>query len=77
MTINYSVVGKVQITMIPYIRKMLSEVPNDMAGESATPTVSHLFQVNEDADKLDEPTARLFHHHVAKPVFANGGRFRP
>jgi hypothetical protein len=69
MTIDYSVVGKVQITMIPYIQNMLSEIPNDMAGESATPAASHLFQVDEDADKLDETTAQLFHHYVAKLLF--------
>jgi hypothetical protein len=45
MTIDYSVNGKVQITMIPYIKNMLSEVPNDMARESATPAASYLFQV--------------------------------
>jgi hypothetical protein len=69
MTIDYSIKDKVQITMIPYIKNMLSEVPNDMAGESATPAASHLFQVNEDAEKLDEPTAQLFHHNVAKLLF--------
>jgi hypothetical protein len=57
MTIDYSIKGKVQFTMIPYIKDMLSEAPNDMAGESATPAASHLFQVNEDAAKLDEETA--------------------
>ncbi len=69
MTIDYSADGKVKIKMIPYITNMLDEVPNDMAGESATPASSHLFQVNEDADKLDEETAQLFHHNVAKLLF--------
>jgi hypothetical protein len=69
MTIDYSIPGKVQITMIPYIQGMLDELPPKMAGESATPAASHLFQVNEDAEKLDEPTAQLFHHNVAKLLF--------
>jgi hypothetical protein len=69
MTINYSKKGKVKITMIPYIKNMLAEIPNDMAGKSATPASSHLFQVNEDAQKLDKDTEQLFHHNVAKLLF--------
>jgi hypothetical protein len=69
MTIDYSEKGKVKITMIPYIKNMLAKIPIDMAGESATPASSHLFQVNEDAQKLDETTAQLFHHNVAKLLF--------
>jgi hypothetical protein len=48
---------------------MNNELPPGMAGESATPAASHLFQVNEDAKKLDKPTAQLFHHNVAKLLF--------
>jgi hypothetical protein len=69
MTIDYSKKGKVKITMIPYIKNMLAKIPIDMAGESVTPTCSHLFQVNKDAQKLDEATAQLFHHNVAKLLF--------
>jgi hypothetical protein len=69
MAIDYSVKGKVKITMISYIKNMLAEVPNDMAGEAATPAASHLFQVNKDADKLDEERAQLFNHNVAKLLF--------
>jgi hypothetical protein len=69
--IDYSVVkGKVQINMIEYIKNMLSsKVPTDMAGESSTPAGNHLFQVNKDAERLDEETAPLFHHNVAKLLF--------
>jgi hypothetical protein len=55
--------------MKQYIQEMLDELPPNMAGESATPAASHLFQVNEDAKKLDEPTAQFFHHNVAKLLF--------
>jgi hypothetical protein len=57
MKIDYSEKGKVKITMIDYIEGMLDELPNGMAGESATPAANHLLQVDEDAKKLDEPTA--------------------
>jgi hypothetical protein len=69
MTIDYSTDGKVKIIMVPYIQEMLDDLPNDMAGEAATPAATHLFQVNEDADKLDENTAQMFHHNVAKLLF--------
>jgi hypothetical protein len=70
MTIDYSVKGKVQINMIEYIKHMLSKVLTNMAGESATPADNHLFQVNEDAERLDEDTAQLFvHHNAAKLLF--------
>jgi hypothetical protein len=69
MTIDYSKKGKVKITMIPYIKSMLDELPPDLASKAATPAASHLFQLNEDAEKLDKYTAQLFHHNVAKLLF--------
>jgi hypothetical protein len=46
MTIDYSLNGKVKITMIDYIQGMLDKLPNDMADKAATPAARHLFQVN-------------------------------
>jgi hypothetical protein len=69
MTIDYSLNGKVKITMIDYIQGMLDKLPNDMAGKAATPAASHLFQVNEDAKKLEENIRQLFHHNIAKLLF--------
>jgi hypothetical protein len=49
---------------------MLGELlPEDMSGKAATPAANHLFEVNEDADKLDEEPAQLYHHNVAKVLF--------
>jgi hypothetical protein len=69
MTIDYSVVGKVQISMKDYIHNMLNGLPTDMGGESATPAGNHLFQVNENGMKLNEEAAILFHHNTAKLLF--------
>jgi hypothetical protein len=33
---------------------------------AASPAANHLFDVNEDGEKLDEETVQLFHHFVAK-----------
>jgi hypothetical protein len=40
-----------------------------MGGVAAAPAANHLFDVNEDGEKLDEETAQLFHHFVAKLLF--------
>jgi hypothetical protein len=69
MTLDYREDGKVKILMINSIQKMLAELPDDMSGEAATPAANHLFEVDESADELDEETAQLFHHNVAKLLF--------
>ena len=48
---------------------MIEVLPEDMAGESATPAANHLHEVNDKAIKLDEKTAQFFHHNVAKLLF--------
>ena len=67
--IDYTVRGKVKISMYEYIDKMLSELPSDMNGVSTTPAALHLFNVDDGAQKLDEEKAQLFHHLVAKLLY--------
>ena len=55
--------------MIDYVENMLRDAPADMAGESATPAGNHLFQVNEEATKLDEGKAQMYHYMEAKAMF--------
>lgn len=70
MTIDYRTPGKVMIAMFDYIDNMLSELPEDMNGEAATPASNHLFQVDiNDGTKLSEDQSVLFHHNVAKLLF--------
>jgi hypothetical protein len=70
MMVNYSKPGKVKILMIDFIKSMLSSLSDEMNGEAApTPAANHLFQVNEDAKKLDEEMVQLFHHNVVKLLF--------
>ena len=52
MTIDYSSSGKVILSMVDYIRNMLGKIPEDMSGESATPSVHLFFDIAEDATKL-------------------------
>ena len=69
MELDFSAKGKVIITMLNCIEEMLEELPEDMAGIAATPAANHLFQVNEEAEKLSAQQAEFFHHNVAKLLF--------
>ena len=77
MTINYMVKGKVSFSMPQYIEDLLLECPESiMKGTSTTPAANHLFQTNENAEKLGATDAVLYHHLVAKFLYL-GKRMRP
>jgi hypothetical protein len=62
--------GKVMITMIDFIEKMLEEIPDDMNGGKQSPAREHLFKVNEeDAIKLEEKERMIVHRNTAKILF--------
>ena len=71
MVLDFSTPGKVKFSMVDYIKEMLDELPEDMAGEAATPAANHLFEVNEATSEmlLDEQHADMFHHNTAKLLF--------
>jgi len=55
--------------MYEYIDKMLIQLPSDMNGASKTPDATHIFSINDEADKLDKDKAQLFHHLVVKLLY--------
>jgi hypothetical protein len=70
MTLDFTKHGIVEISIAKYIKDMLNGIPDDINGESPTLAANYLFQVNEiDLSSLDESTAMLFHHNVAKLLF--------
>ena len=69
MAIDYSSPGKVILSMIKYIGKMLDNFLEDMKGGSSTPYSSHLFDIVEDATKLYQDDADLFHNFVAQLLY--------
>lgn len=70
MTIDFSSEGSVQLNMFGYIDKTLAEAPDYlMKGPASTPAASHLFEVNDDAEKLDKEQSEQFHHKVAKLLY--------
>jgi hypothetical protein len=77
MTIDLSVEGKVMITMIDFIEKILEEIPEDMVGDKQSPAREHLFKVNEDDPvKLEESKRMIVHRNTAKLLFLSQ-RARP
>ena len=76
MTIDWSVDGKVILTMYDYLEDILAEAPVEFDWEDVTPAVSDHFQVDEACRKLDTPTANLFHCFVARFLYV-AKRARP
>ena len=66
MTMDYSSPGKIIFLMIGYIGKIIDNIPEDMKGESATPTAHHLFDISEYATKISQSNTDLFHHFVSQ-----------
>ena len=69
MRIDYTIPGKVKITMIDYIESMLKELTDDMNGTALTPAPNHLFEVNPCREPLASAKAELYHHNTAKLLF--------
>jgi hypothetical protein len=75
--IDFTKKGKVIMTMFDYIDELLKECPEDlMKGVSSTGASSHLYNINDSAEKLDRETAILFHHLTAKLLYLSK-RTRP
>eukprot|EP00804_Cyclotella_cryptica_P002560 CCRYP_010401-RA/>CCRYP_010401-RA protein AED:0.15 eAED:0.13 QI:0/0/0/0.5/1/1/8/0/1350 len=78
MDLDYSLPGKVRVSMIKYVDKVLDDFPEAITKRSSTPAADHLFQIR-DPDKverqgkrLSEEQARHFHHTVAQLLFLSG-----
>lgn len=69
MELDYSVPGQLRVTMIPFLQEMLAEFPEEITQTRTTPAADYLFRVRDDAPKLPEEQAQLFHRFVAKLVF--------
>ena len=70
MTFDYTILGKVKITMPHFVQGVLDECPEDlMKGPSSTPAANHLFNVDPECDKLSNEKASRFHHLTAKCLY--------
>ena len=70
MTIDFSNEGEVSFIMKDYTEELIKEKPSEMDSRTATtPAASHLYQIDEYADKLSEKQRETFHHLVAKLLY--------
>jgi hypothetical protein len=69
MTLDFSEKGVAKINMTKYIENIIDEMPVEMAGVCPTPAANHLFEVNPEAEKLDDTNKEFFHHVVAQLLF--------
>ena len=61
MTLNFSKLGQVMITMIIYIKGVLHDAPKEKCGCAVTPAANHLFQVNTtNPVYLDDTKAEIY-----------------
>ena len=69
MTIYYSLLGKLKLSMVDYIGKVINYILGDMKVESATPAAHHLFDIAENITKPSQTDAELFHHFVTQLLY--------
>ena len=72
MNLDFSDKGKLKISMVPFLKKIIEDFPERITGSAATPATDRLFDVRDDSERilLDEERARAFHHAVAQYLFA-------
>ena len=79
MTLDYSTPGEVVIDMVDYVKQMNSDfLQHDDSPQKTnrTPAAEHLFTVRDDAPKISEEKAKVFHNFAARGLFATK-RSRP
>ena len=70
MTIDYSMPGKVTFSMPDYVEGLIHEMPDELlSGQANTPAANHLFDVNDNATKLDEEQVDIYHHLTVKLLY--------
>ncbi|KAG7339953.1 reverse transcriptase RNA-dependent DNA polymerase [Nitzschia inconspicua] len=70
MTIDFSNTEFVQFYMHDFVNGILEETPAELLkGIPTTPAATHLFDIDDNAEKLDSEQAITFHHLVAKLLY--------
>ena len=69
MDLDFSNEGEVEVTMISYLKETIKGFPEEITGTATTPASLFLFNVNENAEKLNAKDVKDFHTAVAKLLF--------
>jgi hypothetical protein len=68
MTLDFTKKGEVKVTMIDYLKKVISDFPKEITGTVVTPATTNLYDIRSDEERtvFGEEQARAFHHAVAQ-----------
>ena len=69
MTLDFTTRKKLKIILKDYIENMFDACSFPVEATATSPTPNHLFQVNEQCDKLDKDKKAEFHTVVTKCLF--------
>ena len=69
MKISLKENGTVTIDMKEYVKKAIEEFPEDIVKNALTPASRFLFEVREDAPRLDSSKAEIFHSTVDRQLY--------
>jgi hypothetical protein len=64
MILGFSTPGKLVVSMEPYIRSTIEEMPEVMTGTAVNPAASHLFDVYSHPEYIREKESTVFVHLV-------------
>jgi hypothetical protein len=73
MDLDYSVPGEVRVTMVDYLKRVITEFPEVTTGGATSSAAEKLFTVRPEGEcePLEEKRAIAFHHCVAQLLFAS------
>ncbi len=71
MDLNFALDGIVQVSMIAYTTKVISDFPKSITTSCTSPAGNHFFTVQDalEAKFLPKEQAQAFHHTVAQLLF--------
>ena len=72
MQLDFSMPGEVKVTMIPYVKEIVTlfEQYDNSTKTAKTPASEFLFKMHKDVKVLPEKQVAIFHTFVAKNLFA-------
>jgi hypothetical protein len=73
MDLDYSVPGEVKVTMVYFLKRVITKFPEEITGTASSPAAERLFTVRPNGESvlLEEKRAIAFHHCVAHLLFAS------
>ena len=63
MDLDYSTLGKVKFSMVPYIMQIIKDFPEEITRTAAMSAADYLFEVNLRPNKRPLPNGQAIHIH--------------